>query len=339
MLIKETTIILTLISINYKIKLKKGEFEVMGTKKGARLLIALFAVCMVCLFSANARADSSQIMVTPDKSGAKVSVVIGDSSMNGQNVSVVCYAPGWKGDTTDWDAGRSYIEYIGQAKVSGTTAVSFPVKGGVQSGNYTLVLGYTGGKVSKTFSFDSGGGGTVSSPAPKSVMAVQSAAKKVKVTWKQVKGASGYTVYRSTKRLGKYTKIATTSKTGYTDKKVKAGKTYYYKVSVSGSGSQSEPAKVTVMKKPKITVKAAKRSAKITWKKDSSASGYRIYKSNKKKGKYKLAATVAGKKKVKATIKKLKSGKTYFFKVSAYKEDGKKKIAGQSSAVKKAKIK
>lgn len=315
----------------------------MSTEKGAKLLITLFAICMSCFISASASADSSQITVTPDKSGAKVSVIIGDSSMNGQNVSVVCYAPGWNGDTTGWDAARSYIEYIGQAKVSGTVAVSFPVKGGVQSGNYTLVLGYTGGKVSKTFSFDGGGNtGTPPSsslPAPKSVRAVQSAAKKVNVTWKQVKGAAGYTVYRSTKRLGTYTKIGTTSKTSYTDKKVKAGKTYYYKVSVSGSGSQSEPAKVTVMKKPKITVKAAKRSAKISWKKDSSASGYRVYMSNKKKGKYKLAATVVGKKKVKATIKKLKSGKTYFFKVSAYKEDGKKKIAGQSSAVKKAKVK
>lgn len=317
----------------------------MDTKKGARLLITLFAICMGCLISASARTDSSQITVTPDKSGAKVNVTISDASMNGQDVSVVCYSPGWNGDTAEWDAGRNYILYIGQVKVSGTVAVSFPVKGGVQDGNYTLVLGYTGGKVSKVFSFDGGGGtGTQpppssSSPAPKSVRAVQSAAKKVNITWKKVNGAAGYTIYRSTKKLGTYTRVGAASKTSFTDKNVKAGKTYYYKVSVSGSGNQSEAAKVTIMKAPKITVKATGRWAKISWKKDSSASGYRVYMSNKKKGKYKLAATITGNKKVKATIKKLKSGRKYFFKVSAYKEDGKKKIAGKSSTVKKVQIK
>lgn len=310
----------------------------MSRKKGAGLLIVLFAICMSFITAADAKADSSQITVMPDKAGAKVSVIIGDASMSGQNVSVVCYAPGWNGDTNDWNANRNYISYIGQIKVSGTTTVSFPVKGGVQSGSYTLVLGCTGGKISKAFSFD-GGGSTVSVNVPKSVKAVQTAAKKVKVTWNKVSGAAGYNVYRSTKKLGTYTKVGTATKTSYTDKKVRAGKTYYYKVAVSNGGNQSDAAKVTVMKQPKIKVKAAKRSAKISWKKDSSASGYRVYMSTKKKGKYKMAAIVSGKKKVKATIKKLKSGKTYYFKVSAYKEVGKKKVAGKVSAVKKVRIK
>lgn len=316
----------------------------MGRKKGAGILVVLFAMCVSFLTAANVRADSSQVTVMPDKAGAKVSVIISDASMNGQNVSVVCYAPGWNGDTNDWNTNRSYISYIDQIKVSGTTTVSFPVKGGVQSGSYTLVLGCAGGKISKPFSFEGGtngggGGGAVSISAPKSVKASQAAAKKVKVTWSKVNGAAGYNVYRSTKRLGAYTKIGAVSKTNFTDKKVKAGKTYYYKVSASNGGNQSDAAKVTVMKKPKIKVKAAKRSAKISWKKDSSANGYRVYMSTKKKGKYTIAATVKGKKKVKATIKKLKSGKTYYFKVSAYKESGKKKIAGKVSAVKKIRIK
>lgn len=278
----------------------------MSREKGAGLLIVLFAVCMSFLTTANAKADSSQITVIPDKAGAKVSVIIADTSMSGQNVSVVCYAPGW---------------------------------GGVQSGNYTLVLGYTGGKVSKPFSFDGGGGAVVSISAPNSVKAVQTAAKKVKVTWNKVSGAAGYNVYRSTKKFGTYSKVGTASKASFTDKKIKAGKTYYYKVAASNGANQSDAAKVTVMKQPKIKVKSAKRSAKVSWKKDGSASGYRVYMSAKKKGKYKVAAVVKGKKKVKATVKKLKSGKTYYFKVSAYKEVGKKKIAGKASAVKNVRIK
>ena len=311
----------------------------MSREKGAGLLIVLFAVCMSFLTTANAKADSSQITVIPDKAGAKVSVIIADTSMSGQNVSVVCYAPGWGGDTNDWNANRGYISYIGQVKVSGTTTVSFPVKGGVQSGNYTLVLGYTGGKISKPFSFDGGGGAIVSISAPNSVKAVQTAAKKVKVTWNKVSGAAGYNVYRSTKKFGTYSKVGTASKASFTDKKIKAGKTYYYKVAASNGSNQSDAAKVTVMKQPKIKVKSAKQSAKVSWKKDGSASGYRVYMSAKKKGKFKVAAVVKGKKKVKATVKKLKSGKTYYFKVSAYKEVGKKKIAGKASAVKNVRIK
>lgn len=58
--------------------------------------------------------------------------------------------------------------------------------------------------------------------------------KKVKLSWKKVNGASGYKVYRATKKNGKYTLVKTikNAKTvKFTDKKVKKNKTYYYKVS------------------------------------------------------------------------------------------------------------
>lgn len=45
--------------------------------------------------------------------------------------------------------------------------------------------------------------------------------------------ADGYVIYRATSKNGKYQKIKTIQKgriTGYTDKKVKTGKKYYYKV-------------------------------------------------------------------------------------------------------------
>ncbi|MDE6635796.1 MAG: hypothetical protein K2K09_04220, partial [Lachnospiraceae bacterium] len=152
----------------------------MGTKKGARLFAVLFVICMGCFIPAYAEADSAQIMVAPDKVNVKVDVIISDTSMNGQEVSVVCYAPGWNEDTTDWNTARNYITYIGQVKVSGTTTVSFPIKGDVQSGNYSLVLGYTGGKVSKVFSFD--GGENTATPCPAPSPSVSSAApKSVKV--------------------------------------------------------------------------------------------------------------------------------------------------------------
>lgn len=71
--------------------------------------------------------------------------------------------------------------------------------------------------------------------APKSTKISSLASKKSKqvaVKWKKVSGATQYEVYRSTSSKGKYTKIGTTKKTSYTDKKATGGKKYYYKIRV-----------------------------------------------------------------------------------------------------------
>ena len=63
-------------------------------------------------------------------------------------------------------------------------------------------------------------------------LALKSAAKSgtvaVKVSWAKVQGASGYEVYRSTGKT--WTKVGTTKSIFFTDKKVKKGTTYRYKV-------------------------------------------------------------------------------------------------------------
>lgn len=57
---------------------------------------------------------------------------------------------------------------------------------------------------------------------------------KAKISWSKVTGAYQYQVYRSTSKTGKYSKVGTvsSSKTSFTDTKLKAGKKYYYKVRV-----------------------------------------------------------------------------------------------------------
>lgn len=65
------------------------------------------------------------------------------------------------------------------------------------------------------------------------VKATSSKAKTVNVKWKKVSGAAGYIVYRSTSENGTYkqcTEIKKGSTVTYTDKNLKSGKTYYYKV-------------------------------------------------------------------------------------------------------------
>lgn len=72
----------------------------------------------------------------------------------------------------------------------------------------------------------------VKAAAPKSVKAKKTS-KGIKLTWKKVKGASGYVIYRSYKKAKGYKKIATIKKGTkklYLDKKAKKGKVCYYKI-------------------------------------------------------------------------------------------------------------
>ncbi len=52
------------------------------------------------------------------------------------------------------------------------------------------------------------------------------------VSYKEIDGAVSYTIYRSTAKKGKYKKVGTSKTNTFTDKKLKKGKTYYYKVQV-----------------------------------------------------------------------------------------------------------
>lgn len=181
---------------------------------------------------------------------------------------------------------------------------------------------------------------------PTSVKASWTGKKTVKITWKAAKDAKKYEVYRSYSKKGKYTKVGTVTKTTYTDKKATPGKTAYYKVmayngtekssysSVSNTYILKAPAKV----KKSIKGKGSKKNVTISFGKVAKASGYEIYKSTKKKGKYKKAATLTSGKTVKKTFKKMKKG-TYYYKVRAYKKNGKKKIYTDYSKVLTVKVK
>lgn len=62
--------------------------------------------------------------------------------------------------------------------------------------------------------------------------ATKSASRTAKITWKKSSGVSGYQIYRSTSKSGKYTKIRTVSSrtTSYKNKGLKKNRTYYYKI-------------------------------------------------------------------------------------------------------------
>ena len=86
----------------------------------------------------------------------------------------------------------------------------------------------------------------------------------------------------------------------------------------------------------KFKAKAKKKSALVSWKKVGSGFTYEVYRSTDPTKTFKKVATV---KKVKTTVKKLKKGKTYYFKVRAFKKVGGKKVYTGYSNIAKVKIK
>ena len=110
-----------------------------------------------------------------------------------------------------------------------------------------------------------------------------------------------------------------------------------------GNNGNSENPGNTAVKKPakvkKVTAKAKKRTAVISWKKVKGASGYEVYRSTKKNGKYKKIKTIKKAGTVRFTDKKLKKGFAYYYKVRAYRKTAVAKVYGNDSAAKKVKIK
>lgn len=165
-----------------------------------------------------------------------------------------------------------------------------------------------------------------------------------KLTWNKVVGASGYEIQKLSKS-GKWSRVALTTSTSYEAKKLKAGQKYNYAVrayvTVNGVTYYSDWVGLFAITKPGtpiLKVSAAKKSAKLTWNKQS-ASGYVIYRATNKNGKYKKIATVKSGKTTSYKNGKLKSGKTYYYKIRAYKTVNGEKVYGAYSNIKKVKIK
>lgn len=80
-------------------------------------------------------------------------------------------------------------------------------------------------------------------------------ASKVYLKWSKVEDAVKYYIYRANKKDGSYKKLGSTNKITYTDKTVKAGKTYYYKIYASGSSIAGHQLISRFSKRLKVTVK------------------------------------------------------------------------------------
>lgn len=169
-----------------------------------------------------------------------------------------------------------------------------------------------------------------------------SAGNAVKLTWKKVKGASSYVIYRYEPKDEWAYAIKTVKGTTYTDKKVKNGKTYcYYIVARNGTkasfGSKEARKKVLgklATPKMRLTVDSAGEKYTISWNSVKNASKMEILRATGD-GTFKKWKTVSAKKrKVSYLCKDLKKGQKYRFALKAYyKADGKKIYSNTSNVL------
>lgn len=183
------------------------------------------------------------------------------------------------------------------------------------------------------------------------IKATSNSYNSIKLTWnKVINGANGYAVYRSTSKDGKYTlrKTITSKNTiEFTDTGLDTNTTYYYKVRAYrmiadkkkyGSYSEIVCAK-PVLSKTTITVSSKSKKATIKWNKVLGASGYKVYSATSSNGTYSLKKTITSINTLSYTNTNLVSGKTYYYKVRAYRNVNGKVVYGPYSAVKSKKIK
>lgn len=173
--------------------------------------------------------------------------------------------------------------------------------------------------------------------------------KTLSVSYEKVPGASGYVIYRSTKKDSGFKKVGTVKKGKtlvYQDKKCGTGITYYYKVrayrKVDGKNRYSGYSEVTKGRTKLNTPKLSNASVAsadtvwLKWKKVSGANGYVIYRSESKKGTYKKVQTVKGGSITECYISGQENGKTYYYKIRAYRKVDKKNKYSSYSNIKKA---
>lgn len=121
------------------------------------------------------------------------------------------------------------------------------------------------------------------------------------------------------------------------------GVDYHFSLKVTSSTTINQKPAATEITDSKVTVSSAQSKSKkkvyLKWKKNKYADGYKVYRSTKKKNGYKCIATIKKRNTVSYTDKKVKSKKVYYYKVRAYKKNGKKTIYSGYSPVKRVKVK
>lgn len=167
----------------------------------------------------------------------------------------------------------------------------------------------------------------------------------VTLSWSACKDAKGYRIYMRVN--GKWKALKTTGLTAYTLTGFSAGTEYTFAVrAYTKVGSTTVWASTykkiivsTMLEAPEIRLSStSKGRATAEWNDVSGETGYQLWYSVSKNGKYTKISNYS-ENTVKAYKKELENGKTYYFKVRAYKKTDKGYVYSDFSSIKALKIK
>lgn len=183
---------------------------------------------------------------------------------------------------------------------------------------------------------------TVIVPPDKPKVTATVSGKKLKLSWKKVSGASGYAIYRLSGGSYKRIKTVKASTRQVTLALADGNRAYSYCVfayrTIDGKkyyGGKSG-VKTAVSAVSSLQAKAVRgKGIKLTWKSLKTVDGYVIYRKTGKNGSYKKIKTAADKKSSGYTDKTAKKGKTYYYRIRAYRLlDGKKVYGSYTQTIK-----
>lgn len=179
---------------------------------------------------------------------------------------------------------------------------------------------------------------------PSSAKAASSAYNSIKTSWTAVSGASGYDVYRATSSTGSYYYAGSTTSTSFNNSGLVTNTPYYYKIRayrMIGSTKVYSNLSAVVFAKPLPSVpanfKAARVSStsfKLTWSAVAGASGYELYRATSSSGAYTLLKSTTS---LYYTNSGLTRGRTYYYKLRAYRMVGKTKVYSGWTTIKSVK--
>jgi fibronectin type 3 domain-containing protein len=161
--------------------------------------------------------------------------------------------------------------------------------------------------------------------APEGLNAVSKSKSSITLSWDSVSGASHYYIFRSSSVSGTFQKIADVNTSYYTNKALKKGTTYYYKVKAVNSLGESGysyvlKAKVgsssnSLSRPSGLTAKAeSKTQISLKWNYVSNADEYYIYRATSASGTYTKIASASG---TSYADNNLSENTSYYYKIQA----------------------
>lgn len=161
---------------------------------------------------------------------------------------------------------------------------------------------------------------------PGSPKAVSAGYNSAAITWAKPAGTTGALIYRCASPAGSYTRVGASASGTFTDHNLTCGKTYYYKVIAYTTVDtihtySASTAAVSAKPVPSVpanfkAVRSSPTAIRLSWSPVAGASGYVLYRYNAARAAYERlkVTTQTG-----FTQTGLATGRTYFYKVRAYK--------------------